>query len=110
MEFKGKDKVNCKNGGTSTQDKVKEQNRICHLAKTAREKMPRDYKSFCMVAAHLVKNAHRFYAEQNHDSLDTFKTEVQKSNSHEITDSEDKCKVLNQQLRSIRTMKRQNRN
>ena len=53
-------KVKCKKTGnsSSTEEKVKQQNRIRQLAKTAREKMPKNYKSFCLVAAHLVKNAH----------------------------------------------------
>ena len=42
----------------STEDKIKEQNRIRQLAFKARDKMPKDFKSFCLVAAHLVKNAH----------------------------------------------------
>ena len=25
--------------------------------------MPKDYKSFCLVTAHLVKNAHRYYKD-----------------------------------------------
>ena len=26
--------------------------------------MPKDYKSFCLVAEHLVKNAHRYYKKE----------------------------------------------
>ena len=47
----------------TTDDKVKEQNRICQLAFKARKKMPKDYKSFCLVAEHLAKNAHRYYKQ-----------------------------------------------
>ena len=56
-------KVDCKktSKGLSSEEKVKQQNHLRQLAKTAREKMPKDYQSFCMVAAHLVKNAHRYY-------------------------------------------------
>ena len=100
--------------GMCPEEKVKEQNRICQLAYRAREKMPKDYKSFCLVAAHLVKNAHRYFAaeaiqnevkvEGNHipggfDDCRTVKNES----------IEDACKDVNRKLREIRTLKRQNR-
>ena len=42
---------------------MKEQNQIRQLAFKARGKMPKDYKLFCLVMAHLVKNAHRYYKD-----------------------------------------------
>ena len=44
----------------STEEKIREQNRIRQLAFKVRGKMPKDYKSFCQVAVHLVHNAHRY--------------------------------------------------
>ena len=37
----------------ANEHKSKEQNRICQLAFKARQKMPKDYRSFCMVASHM---------------------------------------------------------
>ena len=34
------------------------------MAFKARDKMPKDYDSFCKVAEHLVRNAHRYYSER----------------------------------------------
>ena len=44
--------------------------RIRQLAKTAREKMPKDYKSFCLFAAHLMRDAHRYYSEEDIAKMD----------------------------------------
>ena len=46
-----------------SESKLKEQNRIRQLAFKARAKMPKDYNLFYKVAAHLFKNAHRYYKE-----------------------------------------------
>ena len=53
---------------TPEKSKVKEQNRIRQLAFKAREKMPKDFKSFCKVAAHLVKNAHHYWDIDEEDA------------------------------------------
>ena len=68
----------------STDDKVKEQNRIRQLAFKARAKMPKDYKSFCLVAEHLMRNAHRYY--QGNSAL-VKKDDVKKE------DPESKCTI-----------------
>ena len=62
----------------SMEDKVKEQNRIQQLAYKAREKMPKDFKSFCLVAAHLVRNAHRYYKSMHIDQCKAEVDEVKK--------------------------------
>ena len=90
---------------------MKEQNRIRQLAKTAREKMPKDYKSFCLVAAHLAKNAHRYYIGEFPNEV---KSEVKMVESHVGEESnpvepESICRDVNQKLRSVRTLKSQNR-
>ena len=101
----------------SSEDKIKEQNRISQLAKTAREKMPKDYRSFCMVAAHLVKNAHHYY-DSNAEEVKQVKVEDKEADLKSLEedikkfemaiDPEDKCKLVNQKLRCIRNLKRQN--
>ena len=105
-------KVDCKDKSAekilSTDQKVKEQNRIRQLAKKAREKMPKDYKSFCMVAAHPVRNAHHYY-DGNPDENRLEMMEVNGSAPQSKLEVEDKCKAVNQKLRYIRTLKRQNR-
>ena len=60
----------------STQEKNSEQNRIRQLAFKACEKMPKDYKSFCVVAAHLMKNAHRYYNTEEYAQNTEMKTEM----------------------------------
>ena len=99
-QFKGNIdlKIDCKKyEGCSTEEKVREQNRIRQLAKTAREKMPKDYESFCLVAAHLVKNAHRYYSNENEEKL--------KSNVNEKIPAAEPVvnllKAVNQKLHSI---------
>ena len=41
--------------------KFREQNRICQIAFKVRQKMPKDYESFCKVASHLSRNADRYF-------------------------------------------------
>ena len=95
-------KVNCKNAKPlSTEDKVKQQNCICQLAKTAREKMPKDSKSICVVAAHLMKNAHIYYSEK-----DVMESSKEKELKNPEMEPKEKCKHLNQKLWSIRFLKR----
>ena len=100
----------------STEDKVREQNRIRQLAFKARQKMPKDYKTFCLVASHLVKNAHRYY---NGDSeCNEVKQEVKVDVKEEVMsakievtsneDSTENCQLANKMLRSIRMLKRKN--
>ena len=89
----------------STEDKIKEQNRIRQFALRARVVMPKDYKSFCLVAAHLVKNAHRYW---DVDKPAEIKEENSTDNNMEH-DSASECKEINRKLRTIRTLKRQNR-
>ena len=38
--------------------------------------MPKDYKSFCLVAAHLTKNAHRYYKEETVSDIGECKLEA----------------------------------
>ena len=45
---------------SSDQSKVREQNRIRQIAFKVRQKMPKDYKSYKMVAEHLLRNADRY--------------------------------------------------
>ena len=105
-------KIDCKTQNkVSTREKVREQNRICQLAKTAREKMQKDYQSFCLVAAHLVRNAHRYYSEAN--CKQTMKSEENKSEEKlqdvPMSDAEEICNDVHQKLCVIRSLKHQNR-
>ena len=80
--------------------------------------MPKDYQSFCLVAAHLVKNAHRYYSEDvlADTNIDVKKESVSfelqsadiSSDAKELV-NDTLCRYVNQQLRTIRTLKRQNR-
>ena len=101
--------------GTSAEEKVKEQNRIRQLAFRARDKMPKNYDSFCLVVAHLVRNAHRYYNIEEVDKGIIESQTVKKGTGSEYskqvtTENEDnECMNVNKKLREIRTLKRQNR-
>ena len=90
------------NVSMSVEDKVREQNRIRQAAYKAREKMPKDYKSFCLVTAHLIRNAHRYYGA---DEVKNEEMKVTKEENEEETETI----TVNKILREIRTLKRQNR-
>ena len=70
--------------------------------------MPKDYKSFCLVAAHLTRNAHRYYSpeemekmkqeQNNNKASESFSFE--NNDDHEIT-----CKDVNHRLRTISNLK-----
>ena len=121
----------------SNEQKTREQNRIRQLAFKARQKMPKDHQTFCLVAAHLVKNAHR-YSKNNSPSKggrkveqvnflegtsEHFKCEVKTEPGleqkpemdvkvnvfKECGDESTKCKEVNRLLREIRMFKKQNR-
>ena len=94
-------KVDLSERGMSAEKKVKEQNRIRKMAMRAREKMPKDYPSFCLVAAHLVKNAHRYYPESQLKEIKKEEKEVSPAKS----DPGDVCKHVNQKLREICNLK-----
>ena len=76
--------------------------------------MPKDYKSFCLVAAHLAKNAHRYYSKEDfkqqkmEGDLPDSMGEVDEVDKV-VSEPDDLCKEVNQKLRSIRTLKHQNR-
>ena len=58
------------------------------LAFKARDKMPKDYKLFCMVAAHLVKNAFKYYKDcTNVNNMESAKDDM---TSGGCTDTEGK--------------------
>ena len=106
-----------KNYSMTPEEKVKEQNRIRQLAFKIRPKMPKDYKSYCLVAAHLLKNAHRY---QNCDDPDikmelsfsfdnTDQKKYRKSEGSCENEKEDTVKLVNKKLREIRTLKHHNR-
>ena len=91
--------------------------------------MPKDYKSFCMVAAHLVKNAHRYYniedselkeeviskVKQEVDSEDVpithgndVKHSLKQKYAMQLGDDMDIDQIGSKMLRSIRALKKQN--
>ena len=94
--------------GLSTEEKVREQNRIRQLAFKARGYMPKDYRSYCLVAAHLVKNAHRYYKDEDVKN-EEIAEQKQAFKLDPKTEKETACKEVNKKLREIRTLKRQNR-
>ena len=87
--------------GLSAEEKVKEQNRIRQLAFKIRQIMPKDQRTYSLVAAHLVKNAYRYYKDEE-------KMEIKKTES-EVEYNEDPCVQVNRKLTAIRTLKRHNR-
>ena len=90
--------------GMSAEEKVRQQNRIRQFAYKVREKMPKDYESYCLVAAHLIKNAHRYYNVES-----DVKSQVGVKMEQDSNDVDSECKTVNKKLREIRTLKRQNR-
>ena len=94
--------------GISPEEKVKEQNRIRQLAFKARSSMPKDYKSFCLVAAHFIKNAHRYWNIEP-EKAKQMKIEAEEVSKTENTQVSEAVLLVNKQLREIRTLKRQNR-
>ena len=65
--------------------------------------MPKDYNSFCLVATHLIKNAHQYWNVQKPDEIKD--SEESKMEQDFVSD----CKDVNRKLRIIQTLKRQNR-
>ena len=78
--------------------------------------MPKDYRSFLLVTAHLVKNAHRYWGVDSEEAK-KIKTEVEEefnisgygNCADSSGDKTTKCIEVNKLLREIRTLKRQNR-
>ena len=68
------------------------------MALKARNSMPKDYSSFCLVAAHLVKNAHRYW-----------KSDISDQEVVECMDEDNETKLVHKSLMQICTLKRQNR-
>ena len=108
--------------GLSAEQKVREQNRIRQFAYKVREKMPKDYESYCLVAAHLVKNAYRYKKENEeigevkfevkseNDIETSAKCEVKQQNiAPQAINTFSQCQEVNKILREIRTLKRHNR-
>ena len=96
----------------STEEKVKQQNRVRQLAYKARKAMPKDHRMYCLVAAHLLKNAHR-YCNVEPEEAAKIKQEVEDVKKSVVDDennsSAEYCREINKRLREIRTLKRQNR-
>ena len=96
------------------EDKVKEQNRIRQWAFKACEKMPKDFKSFCMVAEHLAKNAHRYW-DINVEDANKIKLEAEEqvSKRKKTTENMDirvaECMEVNKTLCEIQCLRWQNR-
>ena len=100
--------INGDNIGMSAEHKVKEQNRIRQLAFKVRGIMPKDYKSYCLVAAHLVKNAHRYWDLESKEGKEV-KSAVENEIGNVSMESKDKtteCIEVNKRLREIQTLKR----
>ena len=93
--------------------------------------MPKDSKSFYMVACHLLKNVHRYYKEEEiipEIKMETIQKTIKKDPELDIKEEKDvkkmkkcpgdlhhaelradPCKGVNKQLHEIRTLKKQNR-
>ena len=67
--------------------------------------MPKDYKSFVLVAAHLVKNAHRYYDVDCKEEGVKADVEIGTTGT---TEENRKCKELNKLLQEISSLKRKN--
>ena len=97
----------------STEEKNKEQNRIRQLAFKARHKMPKDFKSFCLVAGHLVKNAHRYWDIGKEDATKIkveAEQEIWSKDPVAVSDgSTAECMDIHKILREVTNLKRQNR-
>ena len=89
----------------STEGKIKQQAKISQLAMKARKSMPKDYKSFCLVTAHLIRNEHRYWEKDLVESLCEAASSVQQEDKY----TQDEAKDINKMLRGIRALKRQNR-
>ena len=61
--------------------------------------MPNDYESFRLVAAHLVKNAHRYYKVEKGCDEEVKNETVSDAKKMKTEDSEDECKNVNKILR-----------
>ena len=89
-------------------ERLKEKNRIRQLAFKARENMLKNYKSFCLVAEHLVCNAHCYYKEEVGNVL-----KMEGKVKTDCVEKEGVCELdftqANKHLREIRVLKQQNR-
>ena len=77
--------------------------------------MPKDRRSFMLVAAHMIKNAHRYYDSETDDLGITAELKSDADLSISVTSKVNKgseneeCKEVNRLLREIRLLKRHNR-
>ena len=94
-------------------DKVKQQNRIRQLAFKARKRMPKDYKSFCLVTEHFFKNAHRYWnigeEEARKIKIEAESEVGKKSDDAQSVTVSNECIEVNKALRTIRALKKQKR-
>ena len=97
----------------STEAKVREQNRIRQLAHKIRQKMPKDRRTYFLVAAHLVKNVNRCRKADPSDVKEEFCQSFIKHEEKSFEESTDdvvsECRELNRKLREIQTLKMANR-
>ena len=68
--------------------------------------MPKDYKSFVLVAAHLVHNAHRYYGESNDTKSELLQLKLDMKTEDKTELKEDICKSVYKKLRELRTLKK----
>ena len=98
LEIDVKDHEYKKDNISREQMKVREQNRIRQLAFKVWQRMPRDYKSFRMVAQHLLKNTHRYKkgeSSENEEILVAKKEENSELLKQELESPEKEKKSLN---------------
>ena len=102
-----------KSSEVTTKDKVKQQNRIRQLAFKACERMPKDYKSFCLVTEHFLKNAHRYWnigeEEARKIKIEAGNEVGKKSDDAQSVTVSNECIEVNKALRTIQALKKQNR-
>ena len=70
--------------------------------------MPKDYKSFVLVATYLAKNAHRYYSADDLKEVKKEENETTQQTKDTSSSSDLKCRDVHQQLTIIRTLKCQN--
>ena len=138
-DFLVQEDVKSEQNALNDQEKLREQNRIRQLAFKLWQKLPKDYETFCKVASHLYKNAHRYGNTVNEivakpepecklenivvkkeeidvkqEQLDDAKQEQLRGGKQEEltgmkTEVMDPPKEINKQLRTIQSLKKKNR-
>ena len=96
-------------GEMKDESRSKIHNRVRQWSLKVRQAMPKDYRLFCLILSHLLKNAHRYFQMEKPSELQMklFHDRCVAHNNREHLLEE--CKEVNKKVREIRELKNKNR-